>query len=82
MSGFAQKLKTQAREHKAEGLVWIPEANLTAYTRKRHPYVRTVSHAGQRRSDAFAQGEQAGRNVLLHRGISRGASGETRLLKS
>jgi hypothetical protein len=81
MSGFGQKLKQQARAHKADGLVWLPHEKLTTYTRKRHPYLRTISHAGQRRSDAFAHGEQAGRSVLLHRGISRGSSGETRLLK-
>lgn len=81
MSGFAQKLQQQASAHKREGLVWQPEAKLTQYTRQRHPYLRTVSHAGQRRGEAFAHGEAAGRNVLLHRGISRGASGETRLLK-
>lgn len=82
MSGFAQKLKAQARVHKADGLVWQPEAELNVYTRKRHPYLRTVSHAGARRGEAFAHGEQAGRNVLLRRGISRGSSGEIRLLKS
>jgi predicted SprT family Zn-dependent metalloprotease len=82
MSGFAQKLKVQARAHKADGLIFQPHEKLAAYTRKRHPYMRTVSHAGHRRGDAFAQGEQAGRNVLLHRGVTRGASSETRLLKS
>jgi hypothetical protein len=67
--------------HKADGLVWVPQEKLSAYTRKRHPYLRTVAHAGHRRGEAFAQGEQAGRNVLLHRGISRGSSNEVRLLK-
>jgi predicted SprT family Zn-dependent metalloprotease len=82
MSGFAQKLATQARAHKADGLVWLPQAELSTYTRKRHPYLRTVSHAGARRGDAFTHGEQAGRSVLLHRGMKSSGSGETRLLKS
>jgi Protein of unknown function (DUF2786)/SprT-like family len=81
MSGFAQKLSAQARAHKADGLVWVPQARLTEFTRKRHPYLRTISHAGRRRGDAFAQGQRAGRDVLLHRGITRGGSGHTRLLK-
>jgi predicted SprT family Zn-dependent metalloprotease len=81
MSGFAQKLSLQARAHKADGLVWVPHARLTEYTRKRHPYLRTVSHGGQRRGEAFAHGQRAGREVLLHRGISRGGSAETKLLK-
>lgn len=82
MSGFAQKLEDQARVNKAEGLVWIPHAGLSAYTRKRHPYLRTVQHAGRQKSTAFEHGQQAGRNVLLHRGITHGASGETKLLRS
>jgi hypothetical protein len=82
MSGFAQKLSVQARAHRADGLVWVPHARLTEYTRKRHPYLRTISHVGQRRGDAFAQGQRAGRDVLLHRGMTHGASGATKLLKS
>ena len=82
MSGFAQKLAQQARAHKADGLVWVPQARLTAYARQRHPYLRTVSHTGSRRGEAFAEGQRAGREVLLHRGMTRGSSGETKLLKS
>jgi len=81
MSGFAQKLEIQARAHKADGLVWVPHARLTEYTRKRHPSLRTVSHSGHRRGEAFAHGQKAGREVLLHRGMVRGGQGETRLLK-
>jgi len=81
MSGFAQKLENQARAHKADGLVWIPEAQLREYTRKRHPYLRTVSHAGPRRRGAFEQGQAAGRNVLLHRGITESRGGKPKLLK-
>ena len=82
MSGFAQKLATQAKEHRAHGLVWVPQAALQGYTRKRHPYLRTVSHQGHRKGDAFAHGQQAGRELVLHRGISRGPSGERKLLRS
>lgn len=81
MSGFAQKLETQARAHKADGLVWQPEAPLRAYTRKRHPSLRTVSHAGHRQRGAFEQGQAAGRDVQLHRGISQSGGGSPKLLK-
>jgi hypothetical protein len=81
MSGFAQKLDNQARAHKADGLVWVPEARLREYTRQRHPYLRTVSHAGHRQRGAFEQGQAAGRNVLLHRGISHSQGGAPKLLK-
>lgn len=83
MSGFAQKLEAQARVHRSEGLVWVPHAELARYTRKRHPYLRTISHRGHRQRDVFAHGQRAGREVVLHRGVSAGASesGERKLLR-
>jgi Protein of unknown function (DUF2786)/SprT-like family len=81
MSGFAQKLENQARAHKADGLVWVPEVQLREYTKKRHPYLRTVSHAGAKRRGAFEQGQAAGRSVLLHRGITESQGGAQKLLK-
>jgi hypothetical protein len=81
MSGFAQKLAEQARAHKAEGLVWVPHAELASYTRKRHPYLRTISHRGHGRRDVFAHGQKAGREVVLHKGITSRGHGETKLLR-
>lgn len=83
MSGFADKLSEQAKLHKRDGLVWVPHPELHVYTRKRHPYLRTVHHQGHRRGDAFAHGQKAGRDVVLHRGLTqRGAGGGPRLLGS
>jgi hypothetical protein len=82
MSGFAEKLDAQARVHKAEGLVWVPHAELKTYARKRHPYLRTVSHRGHRRRDAFSHGQRAGRELVLHKGVTgRSASGDLKLLR-
>jgi len=82
MSGFAQKLAQQAKAHKAQGLVWIPHAELATYTRKRHPYLRTISHRGHAQRDVFAHGQKAGRELVLHKGVSsRSGSGETKLLR-
>ena len=82
MSGFAQKLALESKRHRAEGLVWLPQAKLNEYTRQRHPYLRTIHHQGHRRRDAFAEGQKAGRDVVLHRGIStRNDRGERRLLR-
>jgi hypothetical protein len=82
ISGFAQKLAQQAKAHRAEGLVWVPHAELLQYTRKRHPYMRTISHRGHSQRDVFAHGQKAGRELVLHKGVrasSRG--GETKLLR-
>jgi hypothetical protein len=82
MSGFAEKLESQARAHKAEGLVWVPHADLKAYTRKRHPYLRTISHRGHGRRDAFSHGQRAGRELVLHKGVtSRSSGGEVKRLR-
>lgn len=81
MSGFAESLERQAKLHRADGLVYVPHAQLALYTRKRHPRLRTVSHQGSRRGDAFAEGQRAGRDVVLQRGIKAGPSGAVRLLK-
>jgi hypothetical protein len=80
MSGFAEKLDAQARAHRAEGLVWVPHADLVQYTRQRHPYMRRIAHRGHGQRDAFAQGQQAGRNVVLHKGVSSDASSGPRKL--
>ncbi len=81
MSGFAQRLSQEAKQHRAEGLVWVPNARLHEYTRKRHPYLRTIHHQGHRRRDAFAHGQKAGRDVVLHRGITAQSSHERKLLR-
>jgi len=82
MSGFAEKLAEQAKLHKRDGLVWVPHPELHVYTRKRHPYLRTVHHQGHRRGDAFAHGQKAGRDVVLHRGLTQRGGGTTKLLGS
>lgn len=84
MSGFADKLAAQARTHEAAGLVWVPLAALKQYTRKRHPYLRTISHRGHGRRDAFAHGQRAGRELVLHKGVSAqhgSAGGELKRLR-
>jgi predicted SprT family Zn-dependent metalloprotease len=82
MSGFAQKLGQEAKRHKADGLIWVPTGKLSEYTRKRHPYLRTIHQQGHRRRDAFTEGQKAGRDVVLHRGITQtGSHGERKLLR-
>jgi predicted SprT family Zn-dependent metalloprotease len=82
MSGFGQKLAQQAKAHRAQGLVWQPSAARNVYTRKRHPYLRTISHRGHSQRDVFAHGQRAGREVVLNKGVSRGSSGQIKRLTS
>jgi hypothetical protein len=82
MTGFAEKLRAQARASAAAGLVWVGDADLARYHRKRHPYVRRVRYAGNARDDAHASGRAAGRGIVLSRPVeSGGAGGAPRLLR-
>ena len=76
MTGFREKLDAQRKRHAREGLVWIGDADLTRYWRRRHPYVRFTRHVGAAQNEAHAHGRAAGRNIVLqramHERVSRG----------
>jgi hypothetical protein len=80
MVGFADKLAKQDARGRSEGLVWVKDGDLERYFRRRHPYVRHVRHAGQRRTDAWAQGREAGRKIVLHKPVEAAATSRGRLL--
>jgi hypothetical protein len=69
MTGFAEKLAHQATLHREQGLVWVKDADLGGYFRRRHPYIRHVRYAGTRRNDAYVRGRDAGRRIVLRKGI-------------
>jgi hypothetical protein len=80
MTGFAEKLARQSSAHKQAGLVWVKDGDLETFFRRRHPYVRHVRHAGTRKTEAYAHGREAGRRIVLHRGVSAAATNRGRLL--
>ena len=80
MSGFRETLETQAARHREEALVWVGDADLKAYQRRRYPHVRSVSYASSARSDANAAGREAGRNIVLSRPVAAPSSPARRLL--
>ncbi len=89
MAGFAEKLAQEQHVHKRDGLVWVKDGDLDHFFRRRHPHVRHVRYAGQRKTETFAHGREAGKQIVLRRGVhggpgaapSRvGAGGPTRLL--
>ena len=82
LTGFADKLGAQAAKSRSEGLVWVRDGDLAGYFRKRHPHVRHVRHAGQRRNDAWAKGREAGRTIVLHKPVQSAATSRGRLLGS
>jgi len=74
MEGFRDKLKSETRKNRAEGLVWIGDADLEQYYRRRHPHIRHTRTVGQTRTEAHGAGRRAGRNLVLHRGMTHGSS--------
>jgi hypothetical protein len=82
MSGFADKLGKQAKTSASEGLVWLKDGDLDRFYRARHPHIRNVRYGGQRRTEAFAHGKEAGKNIVLKKPIRGGATDRGRLLTS
>lgn len=81
MSGFRSKLADQAEQNVEEGLVWVGDAEVERYFKQRHPRVRWTHHVSTRESAAHRQGAEAGRRIVLHRGVSKGSAGAVKLLK-
>jgi hypothetical protein len=81
MSGFKKHLEEQARRSAAEGLVWVSDPEVMQYFKQRHPRVRWTRHVSTRNSTAHQRGVEAGRKIVLHRGVKAAASGAVRLLK-
>ncbi len=80
MVGFLEKLNAQRTEHRQQGLVWVGDADLDGFYRKRHPRIVHVRHTGNRRTQAHAEGREAGRKIVLHKPVQGGPSGAVRLL--
>jgi hypothetical protein len=80
MVGFADKLARQEATSRSEGLVWVKDGDLAHYFGRRHPHVRHVRHAGQRRTDAWAHGREAGRKIVLHKPVEGVAQAHGKLL--
>jgi uncharacterized protein (DUF2267 family) len=80
MTGFADKLGKQESQTRSEGLVWVRDADLEGYFRRRHPHVRHVRHTGQRRTGTWAEGRAAGSRIILHRPVREASTSRGRLL--
>jgi hypothetical protein len=70
MEGFREKLEVETKKHREQGLVWVGDADLEAYYRKRHPHIRHTRTTGHERTDAHVAGRSAGRRLVLHRGMT------------
>ena len=74
MAGFHDKLEQQTARAHDQGLVWTGDHGLSGYYRKRHPYIRNARYCGRRRNDAYAQGKQAGGQIVIHKPVQPAAA--------
>jgi hypothetical protein len=70
MEGFREKLEIEGKKQKANGLIWVGDADLETYYRKRHPHIRHTRTGGHERTAAHGAGRFAGRHLVLHRGMT------------
>jgi hypothetical protein len=75
MDGFREKLGAETKRHREQGLVWVGDADLSKYFRKRHPHIRHTRTSGPSRNEVHGAGKSAGRRLVLHRGMSDAPAG-------
>ncbi len=75
MAGFREKLEAERTRSRAEGLVWRGDGALHDFFRGRHPHIRMTRHATHTGTEAYARGREAGKRLVVHRGVEAGASG-------
>jgi hypothetical protein len=80
MAGFLEKLNTQKTVNREQGMIWVGDADLDDFYRKRHPRIVHVRHLGSRRTEAHGHGREAGRKIVLHKPVQGASSGSVRLL--
>lgn len=80
MSGFDKRLERERRRNAKQGLVWVKDAQLESYLRRRHRYIRWGSYGAAPRTDAYTRGQEAGQRIVLHQGMRQGSSGAPKLL--
>jgi len=71
VSGFAAKLRAGREDDRRQGLVWVGDTHVDAYFRRRHPRVRTTSTTSAGSAAAYANGQSAGRGIVLSRPVSQ-----------
>jgi hypothetical protein len=74
MAGFREKLDAERKKSRAAGLVWRGDGELHDFFRGRHPHIRMTRHATHSGTEAYARGREAGKRLVVHRGVSAGAS--------
>jgi hypothetical protein len=66
-TGVREQLKKDQKQREKEGLVWVGDAELASYLKRRHPHIRWMRGQSRERPEAWGKGRDAGRKLDLHR---------------
>ncbi|MBL8683505.1 MAG: DUF2786 domain-containing protein [Myxococcales bacterium] len=69
ITGFLEKLRAEQRTNEEKGLVWVGDPALEKHYRARYPRISTVRTGGAGSAEARSQGHEAGRKLVLRKGV-------------
>ena len=80
LTGFRDKLIRDKSRQQRQGLVWLGDADLAQFFKRRHPHVRWLRGAAKMRQPSYAHGRQAGRRIDLKKPMKAAADMAPKLL--
>lgn len=80
MAGFRDQLQRDKARQQKQGLVWLGDADLTDFFKRRHPHVRWLRGAAKVRQPSYADGRAAGRRINLRKPVKGAAQAGPKLL--
>ena len=75
VAGFSAKLREKRAEAQREGLVWVRDAGVDTYVKRRHPKLVSYGYTPKGDREAYAKGQSAGRTIVLSRPMTSGSDG-------
>ena len=80
MAGFREKLNRDRSRQQKQGLVWVGDADLARFFKRRHPHVRWLRGTAKMRQPSYADGRAAGRRIDLKKPMKASAQTAPKLL--
>lgn len=74
ITGFLHKLRDEKKSNQERGLVWVGDPALTSHYRKRYPRISHVNSGGSGSREARSEGQDAGRKLVLHKGVGESSA--------
>lgn len=69
VEGLSDKLQAQRDDAKREGLVWVGDAAVRDYYRRRHPRIVSTGGSSGGSHSAYSDGKSAGKTIVLSRPV-------------